>query len=319
MTNPVSTSEGYSKTEHWLADNIKVHRRPPSVTVLLVILIRQTAGWQRDEVTLGIKQLAEMCGLSAQGTRNAITYALKYGLIKREFAGNDGHTYRVLGGSTECSPLGDQLSVGGSTECARGLHSVDPYKDKKETLPTGEQTPAVTAPSAPEPKRQPQPDRPVRTNPLPVALTPPPLATATPTPAAAGQVPAEIEQPRLVDADIADPVDVYKAVCKIKKPNEVQRKKIREVVTGYVDEWQGVCERWMLNGWYAGKVENLLDAYAKAVIERRKVDARAAETRRQEAERAKLAHGRPATDEEVRAIFARFHAWKEPTASSAAA
>jgi hypothetical protein len=132
-------------------------------------------------------------------------------------------------------------------------------------------------------------------------------------------VPAEIEQPRLVDADIADPVDVYKAVCKIKKPNEVQRKKIREVVTGYVDEWQGVCERWMLNGWYAGKVENLLDAYAKAVIERRKVDARAAETRRQEAERAKLAHGRPATDEEVRAIFARFHAWKEPTASSAAA
>jgi hypothetical protein len=190
--------------------------------------------------------------------------------------------------------------------------------DTKEPLPTGEAPPATTAPA---PEATPRPDRPARNPSPPVALPPSPqLATATPTPASAGQVPAEIEQPRLVDAEMPDPVKVYQEVCKVKRPNEVQRKKIREVVTAYPDEWRGVCERWMLNGWYTGKVENLLDAYAKAVIERRKADARRAETERSRATLAPPPDEQPVSRERARELFAQFRAWKEPaTAPSAVA
>lgn len=184
-----------------------------------------------------------------------------------------------------------------------------------KTLPTGEAPPVSVAP---QPERTRPPERPARTNPHPVALTPPPLPTGTPTPAVAGQVPAEIAQPRLVDADMPDPVDVYREVCKVQKPNQVQRDTIRAAVTAYPDEWRKVCAHWMLNSWNVRKVENLLDAYRKAVIERRKVEARDAETRRA---RAALVPDEPPTSpERRREILAAFRAWKEPaTAAQTAA
>jgi hypothetical protein len=176
-----------------------------------------------------------------------------------------------------------------------------------KTTPNGVAPAAETAPPQ-QPARNPSP---------PVALPPSPqLATATPTPASAGQVPAEIEQPRLVDAEMPDPVDTYRDVCKVKRPNQVQRETIRKAVTGYGDEWRKVCEQWMLNGWNVRHLGNMLDAYQKLVTERRKVEARQAEAERQRREAPP--RDRPATDEEVREIFARFWAFKESAPSAAA-
>jgi hypothetical protein len=204
-----------------------------------------------------------------------------------------------------------------------------PYTENKDRIPnvdhTQEPTPNGVAPAAkiaPAPEDAPRPDRPARTPSTPRGARPPspPLATATPTPAVAGQVPAEIEQPRLVDAEMPDPVKVYQEVCKVKRPNEVQRTKIRELVTTYPDEWRGVCERWMLNGWYTGKVENMLDAYQKQVAERRKADARRAEAERSRAAMAAPPDDQPVSRERARELFAQFRAWKEPaTAPSATA
>lgn len=174
---------------------------------------------------------------------------------------------------------------------------------------------AVAAPRALTP-----PDQAVR-NPIPpVALSPSPqLATATPTPAIAGQVPAEIVQPRLVDADVPDPVDVYREVCKVQRPNQVQRESIRAAVTAYPDEWRKVCAHWMLNSWNVRKVENLLDAYQKAIIERRKVEAREQEAQRARATMAPPPDAPPISPERAREVFRAFRAWKEPTAATSAA
>jgi hypothetical protein len=158
-----------------------------------------------------------------------------------------------------------------------------------KTSPNGE-APAVSA-------TPPQPDARNPSTPRGARPPSPPLATATPTPAAAGQVPAEIEQPRLVEADVPDPVDVYREVCEVKRPNQAQRDAIRAAVTGYPDEWRRVCATFRQNAWNVRNVGNLLDAYGKAVVERRKVEARQAETERQRRVTEAAARQRPATDE----------------------
>jgi hypothetical protein len=202
MTQSATTSEGYSKTGHWLADGAP--NRPASVTILLLILIRHTAGWQRDEVTLGIKQLADLCGLSIQGARNAVAYAIGAGIIEREPAGNNGFTYRVLGGSTECTPLGDQLSGGVNSVCEgdqlsvpQGVNSVYPYKDNRKKERKSRAFAATAASASLATDEPPHPaeatDRPVaakisQTTLIGLPEQPPP-GSAAPPPAAKARAP----------------------------------------------------------------------------------------------------------------------------------
>lgn len=97
-------------------------------------------------------------------------------------------------------------------------------------------------------------------------------------------MPQEAEQARLVDAEIPDPVDVYKAIAAVKNPNQAQRAAIRQHVTGYPDLWREACDYFVRNGFNVRKIDNVIDRYQKAVAEVQRAEAaraREAEERRQ--------------------------------------
>lgn len=82
-----------------------------------------------------------------------------------------------------------------------------------------------------------------------------------------------------MDSADADPVAIYREATGVAKPNKAQRLAISQHVTGHTDLWREVCERFARNAWNVRRVDNLLDAYDKAVGERRRAEARAAEER----------------------------------------
>lgn len=114
--------------------------------------------------------------------------------------------------------------------------------------------------------------------------------------------PVEVEQPRLVDAAMPDPVDVYRQVAGVKKPTQAQREAIRRHVTSHPDLWREACDYFARNAYNVRKVDNLIDRYQKAVAEAQKL---AAAAKRAEEERRRREDEREqpyATLEERRAI-----------------
>lgn len=103
-----------------------------------------------------------------------------------------------------------------------------------------------------------------------------PARTPTPHVAPAPPPPLDPAQPRLVESVDADPLAVYREVCQVRKPNQAQRAAIAARVTGHPDLWRETCDRFARNGWNVRAVDNLLDAYDKAIVERRRIEAAAA-------------------------------------------
>lgn len=159
-----------------------------------------------------------------------------------------------------------------------------------------------------------RPTSPAPIPPPPVALPPSPLATATPTRSTERQAPAEVEQPRLVDAEMPDPVDIYRTVAEVSKPNKAQREAIRARVTGYVEVWREVCALFRSSGWNVRNVPNMLDRYDKHVAERRKVEAREAASRANRA--APPPDEPPCPPERAREILRAFRAAPESDISA---
>jgi hypothetical protein len=122
----------------------------------------------------------------------------------------------------------------------------------------------------------------------------PPVPPTPPSPAPAG----ELAQPRLVETADVDPLAIYREATKVTKPNEAQRTAIRSRVTSRPDLWRATCERFARQGWNVRAVDNLLDAYDKAVTDARRAEARAAA---EAAERQRLEDDNPRCTPEQRA------------------
>lgn len=116
--------------------------------------------------------------------------------------------------------------------------------------------------------------------------SPPPIPPAPPAPVAA-------DQPRLLDTPDADPVAIYREVCKVYKPNQEQREAISAFVVRRLDLWREVCVQFRRNGWNVRAIDNLKDAYTKALATADRQDViahKAAEQQRLQSERPSLAN-----------------------------
>jgi phage replication O-like protein O len=299
MTQPASA---FTQVPNWLIEAMP--KMTGAQVMVCLAVARRTLGWQKDADTISLSQLHDDTGLDRETLIEATRWLSDEAkILTRTPAPRNGFTYQLTYQSEIPTSRKIRLVKAITSRKIRPdlVGFSDPqYKDKEKTLPTGE-APSATAP---RPERPPRSDRPAR-NPNP------PVALAPPSPA------AEVEQPRLVEAEIPDPITTYREVAGVKRPNQEQRAKIREVVIGYPDEWREACSFFARNGFNVRAIDNLLDRYRKLVVERRKVEARERETERQRRVAEAATRQRPATDEEVQAWIANLRAWRTPAAATA--
>lgn len=273
--------DGFTRNPNWIFDLMPA--LTPAQYKVLSAAVRLTYGWNSDWTDASAADVAEMTGVARPTVAAILNTFAAVGLITREPGSRNG--YRWCLNPMTCADLSSKLTDHKAT-CQQSLQLPvildDNYlsskmtayirkkdrKDRKDRERTrGEKQAARESPAT---EQIATPDRPVRTPP-PRAAPPPP--------------PREVTQPRLVEADMPDPVDVYRTVAGVRKPNQAQRRAIVARVTGHADLWREVCDRFARNGWNVRAVDNLLDAYDKAVAERRRHDAAAAERERQARDR----------------------------------
>jgi hypothetical protein len=220
-------------------------------------------------------------------------------LTRAQRRGDHGKMLPVEYALSELSPLPE------NTEAVNSPLPASPYTapplPANPTLPKEESTYSRVRPTVESVGADAPPPAPIVATPEPTTPPQQPARTNTRARSAPSPLP-EVEQPRLVDAAMPDPVDVYRQVAGVRKPTQAQREAIRRHVTSHPEQWREACDYFARNGYNVRKVDNLIDRYQKAVAELVKLAAARKqaedERRRREAE----AEQPYATLEERRAI-----------------
>jgi len=299
MIIPLDDEGGYTAVPNWLIDCAST--LSPAAFAVAVVICRLTVGWQKESDAISIGRLQTLTGLSKPTIIVALRALRAAGILEHVGIGHRSMgIYRLVKNTDRSSTLT------GKEFLPDLVKNIDTQKKHKESSSYEEPTPAISEPVT-------APARPLAP---PVALAPPlpRLPTGTPTRAVARQVPTDAEQVRLVDAEIADPVEIYRLVAEVTRPNQAQRAAIRAEITSHPDVWHAVCATFRRNGWNVRKLDNLLDAYRKGVIDRLSALARAAEAERAAADAQSADAATPASRARAVEIMRSWRNWRETPA-----
>ena len=312
MTADTNQGDGYTRTPHWTYDLMPVVT--PAQFKVIAAAVRLTYGWHQEWTDASAQTVAELTGINRSTVAEILNFFVALELIERTAGERNSYRWRLVpttpvdlsakatahlsakatGDDLTCR-LRRQLPVASGDSHLSAKATT--YKEERKSLKKGKER-ERTAPAAPAPKATAQsnqgtatvetatPQQSARTPNPPVSAAPPsPLPTGTPTCASARPAPVEVEQPRLVDAEIADALTVYRQVAGVKTPNQAQRAAIREHVTSDLDLWREACDYFARNSFNVRKIDNVIDRYQKAVKGRRAEEAaqREAEERRRQA------------------------------------
>ena len=229
---------GWTQTPNFIYDLMPEMKEAEIKVVMLIV--RQTIGWQRESVSLSVSDFKRMTGLAQASVVSGIKAALDHGILERT-GDKNSYTYKII--EPVATPKSVQnlnrfdepvqiLNQNGSNSESKSVQNLNDTNIKR--IKEKEETKEIVADATPTP--------PV----APVVVKEKPKRHRKP----AAKEPAAPKHPAVL---------AYHEQ-RNRWPNSVQEKALASVVVD-LELWRLVLEKWHLKGYSPVNVDGMLDWY----------------------------------------------------------